>query len=57
MQASRTKALKIHAIAFGITTDSNKYQFWFMDSFSVIEYDDKESGDDADDGENRAVSD
>ncbi|KAJ5420428.1 hypothetical protein N7465_002947, partial [Penicillium sp. CMV-2018d] len=32
IQASRTKVTKIHAIAFGITTDSNKYQFWFMDS-------------------------
>lgn len=23
---------KIYAVAFGITTDSNKYQFWFMGS-------------------------
>ncbi|KAJ5405369.1 hypothetical protein N7465_006653 [Penicillium sp. CMV-2018d] len=32
VQASRTKVAKICAIAFGITTDSNKYQFWFLDS-------------------------
>ena len=32
VQASRAKVAKIHPIAFGITTDSNKYQFWFLDS-------------------------
>ncbi|OQD61773.1 hypothetical protein PENPOL_c015G04293 [Penicillium polonicum] len=32
VQASRTKVAKIHPIAFGITTDGNQYQFWFLDS-------------------------
>ncbi|KUM56774.1 hypothetical protein ACN42_g10430 [Penicillium freii] len=32
VQASRAKIQKIHAIAFGITTDSNAYRFWFIDS-------------------------
>ena len=31
VQASRAKS-KIHAIAFGIATDSNQFRFWFMDS-------------------------
>lgn len=31
VQASRVKS-KIHAIAFGIATDSNQFRFWFMDS-------------------------
>jgi hypothetical protein len=31
IQASRAKS-KIHAIAFGIATDSNQFRFWFMDS-------------------------
>ncbi|KUM65887.1 hypothetical protein ACN42_g1191 [Penicillium freii] len=32
VQASRTKFAKINTIAFWITIDSNKYQFWFLDS-------------------------
>ncbi|KAJ5203435.1 hypothetical protein N7449_005514 [Penicillium cf. viridicatum] len=40
VQASRAKVTKIHAIAFGITTDSNQYKFWFLDSeqriFSLV---------------------
>lgn len=32
VQASRAKIPKFHAIAFGITTDCNKYQFWYLDS-------------------------
>ncbi|KAJ5824202.1 hypothetical protein N7447_006542 [Penicillium robsamsonii] len=32
IQASRARIQKIHAIAFRITTDSNAYQFWFIDS-------------------------
>jgi hypothetical protein len=32
VQDCRTKPPKIHAISFGITTDSTKYQFWFLDS-------------------------
>ncbi|KAJ5814308.1 uncharacterized protein N7503_001058 [Penicillium pulvis] len=33
-QAKRSyaKILKIHTISFGITTDSTRYQFWFLDS-------------------------
>ena len=32
IQDSRSKHSKLHAIAFGITTDSARYQFWFLDS-------------------------
>ncbi|KAJ5534457.1 hypothetical protein N7527_000711 [Penicillium freii] len=31
IQASRAKS-KVHAIAFGIATDSNQFRFWFMNS-------------------------
>ncbi|KAJ5762201.1 uncharacterized protein N7511_005583 [Penicillium nucicola] len=43
IQDCRTKIKKIHAIAFGITTDSTRYMFWFMDSerrlFSSVIFD------------------
>lgn len=32
VQASRAKIQKMHAVAFGITMDSNAYRFWFIDS-------------------------
>jgi hypothetical protein len=32
VQDCRAKIQKIHAVAFGITTDSTRYRFWFMDS-------------------------
>lgn len=32
VQKSRANAEKIHRIAFGITTDSSQYRFWFLDS-------------------------
>ena len=32
IQDCRAKTPKIHAVAFGITTDGTRYQFWFMDS-------------------------
>ncbi|KXG50500.1 uncharacterized protein PGRI_069910 [Penicillium griseofulvum] len=43
VQDCRAKIAKIHAVAFGITTDSTRYQFWFMDSerrlFSSVVFD------------------
>jgi hypothetical protein len=43
VQDCRAKIQKIHAIAFGITTDSTRYQFWFIDSkrrlFSSVIFD------------------
>ncbi|KAJ5943637.1 hypothetical protein N7516_003805 [Penicillium verrucosum] len=32
IQASRAKISKVHAIAFGIMTDANRFRFWFVDS-------------------------
>lgn len=43
MQDCRAKIPKIHAISFGITTDSARSQFWFLDSeqrlFSSVIFD------------------
>jgi hypothetical protein len=32
IQNSRALATKLHALSFGITTDSSIFQFWFLDS-------------------------